>query len=185
MKVIDMRFNNTMIQELIGKQFNKFCHDPFEFTNSVTQIVGLYIGDEIYSLTNKQEVVDYFGNTDDIAVLKLCKSENSEIKSALKDVNMISTPVNETIVSVKIVNENQKVSIKNRETYDIWLTRAIIISTGEREISFEKDTVPFSEEIIIQRGYNLVDKCSDKNGFLEGWDEDYIPECIRDVIEIK
>ena len=68
-----MRFNNTMIQELIGKQFNKFCHDPFEFTNSVTQIVGLYIGDEIYSLTNKQEVVDYFGNTDDIAVLKLCK----------------------------------------------------------------------------------------------------------------
>lgn len=31
--------------------------DAFNFTNSVTQIVGLYIGDEIYLLTNIQEAV--------------------------------------------------------------------------------------------------------------------------------
>ena len=78
---------------------------------------------------------------------------------------MISTPVKETIVGIKLVNENQKLSITDREMYSVWLTRAIIISTGDREISFEKDIVPFSEEIIIQRGYNLIDKCSNENAF--------------------
>ena len=39
--------------------------DAFNFTNSVTQIVGLYIGDEIYLLTNIQEAVDYFGFIED------------------------------------------------------------------------------------------------------------------------
>ncbi len=63
MKTIDMRFNADMIQEWVGEKFVKYKCDPFNITNSVTQIVGLYIGDDIYSLTNIQEAVDYFGFT--------------------------------------------------------------------------------------------------------------------------
>ena len=49
MKVIDMRFNTGIIQSWVGKIFVKYKCDAFNFTNSVTQIVGLYIDDEVYS----------------------------------------------------------------------------------------------------------------------------------------
>lgn len=52
-------------------------------------------------------------------------------------------------------------------------------------ISFEKDNVPFSEEIIIRRGYNLLEKFTDVNDFLEGWEKGILAECHREVIEMK
>ena len=185
MKTIDMRFDSALIQSWIGKKFNKYKCDAFEFTNSVTQIVGLYIGDEVYALTNVQEAVDYFGTTDDMAVAKISVSEDAKIKSAFKDVEMISTSVDEDITSVKVVNEQQTMAINGQPAYEVWLTRAIIFEVGGREISFEKDTVPFSEEITIQRGYDLIDKISDNDDFLEEWDEEYSPGFSREIIEVN
>ncbi len=185
MKTVDMRFDSDMIQSWIGKKFDKYKCDAFEFTNSVTQIVGLYIDDEVYALTNVQEAVDYFGITDDMAVAKISASEDTMIKSAFKDVEMISTPVGEEITSVKIVNEQQTMAINGEPAYEVWLTRAIIFEVGDLEISFEKDTVPFSEEITIQRGYNLIDKISDNDDFLEEWDDEYLPAYKREVVIVK
>ena len=185
MNIIDMRFNSDMIQSWIGKKFRKYKSDAFEFTNSVTQIVRLYIGDDVYALTNIQEEVDYFGNTEDMAVSNLAAVEESEIKSAFLDVEMISTPVNEEINSVTIVNEQQKIEINGKPAYEVWLTRALIFEVGGREISFEKDTVPFSEEITIRRGYDLIDKIAENTDFLEEWDNEYSPECRREIVVIK
>ena len=185
MKKIDMRFDSDLIQSWVGKSFVKYKCDAFEFTNSVTQIVGLYIGDEIYSLTNIQEAVDYFGFIENMSVSKITKVEDSAIKSAFKNVEMISTPVGEKIISVKIVNEQQTMAINSEPAYEVWLTRAIIFEVGGREILFEKDTVPFSEEITIQRGYNLIDKISDNDDFLEEWDEEYSPAYKREVVVVK
>ncbi len=39
-----MRFNADMILEWVGEKFVKYKCDPFNITNCVTQIVGLYIG---------------------------------------------------------------------------------------------------------------------------------------------
>lgn len=185
MKTIDMRFNQSLIQDWIGKKFNKYKCDAFDFTNSVTQIVGLYIGDEVFSFTNIQEPIDYFGDEEDISVSKLAKTEAKSVKSAFKDVEMISSPVDEVITSVKMVNELQKLSVNGVPTYEVWLTRAIVIEVGGREVSFEKEIVPFSEEIIIRRGYNLINQISDNDDFLEGWDDGYSPEYSREIIDIK
>ena len=185
MKTIDMRFNDDIIQEWIGKKFVKYKCDPFNVTNSATQIVGLYIGDEIYSLTNIQEAVDYFGIIEDMSVFKITKVEDSAIKSVLKNVEMITTSVSKEITSVKIVNEQQNMAINGESAYEVWLTRAIIFEVSGRELSFEKDTVPFSEEIIIRRGHDLIDKISDNDDFLQEWDEEYSPEYKRDVLVIK
>ena len=174
-----------MIQSWIGKKFDKYKCDAFEFTNSVTQIVGLYISDEVYALTNVQEAVDYFGTTDNMAVAKLSVTVDSMIKSAFKVVEMVSTPVGEVITSVMIVNEQQTMAINGELAHEVWLTRAIIIEVGDREISFEKDTVPFSEEITIQRGYDLIDKISGNDDFLEAWDEEYSPAYKREVVVVK
>jgi len=84
MKKIDMRFNNESLKKLIGNHFDKYRCDKFEFTNSVTQNVGLYIDDNILNLTNIQESVDYFGNVDDYAVFKLDSAMDKDIKSAFK-----------------------------------------------------------------------------------------------------
>lgn len=88
-------------------------------------------------------------------------------------------------VGKKFVNEKQTMVINGELAYEVWLTRAIIFEVGGREISFEKDTVPFSEEIIIQRGHDLIDKISDNDDFLQEWDEEYFPKYKRDVLVIK
>lgn len=185
MKSVDMRFDSDLIQSWIGKKFHQYKCDSFDFTNSVTQIVGLYIGDAVYALTNVQEKVDYFGVTEEMAVAKLSPSEDAMIQSAFKDVEMITTPVNEEITSIKMVNEQQTMAVHGERAYEIWLTRAIIFEVGGREISFEKDIVPFSEEINIQRGYDLVEKLSDHTAFLEGWDGGFTPHNLREVIAFK
>ncbi len=185
MNTLDMRFDSSIIKGWMGKKFVKYKCDAFDFTNSVTQIIGLFIGDEVFSLTNVQESVDYYGNTDDIAVFKLNKTDESKIHSAFKDVDMISTPINNVIKSVKVVNEHQVIKEDGNITYDVFLTRAIIIEVGDREILFEKDIVPFSEEILIYRGYNLIEKCSDMNEFLNGWGDDVAPECSREILSIS
>ncbi|MCR5835054.1 MAG: hypothetical protein K6G88_00940 [Lachnospiraceae bacterium] len=78
-----------------------------------------------------------------------------------------------------MVNEQQTMAINGELAYEVWFTRAIIIEVGGREISFEKNTVLFSEEITIQRGYDLIDKISDNDDFLEAWDEKYSPAYKR------
>ena len=53
---------------------------------------------------------------------------------------MISTPIDSVIKSVKTVNEHQVIKEDGNVTYDIFMTRAIIIEVGDREIFFEKDS---------------------------------------------
>ncbi len=183
MKTIDMRFDNTLLREMLGKEFHKYRCDRFEFINSVTQLVGLYIEDKIYSLTNIQEPVDYFGYIDDIGVFKIQQAHDSDIQSAFENVDQIDTPVQECIYRIILVNDCQKVS-SNHVQYEMRLTRAIIFDFGSHQISFEKDYVPFSEEIEIRRGYNLIDTLSSEKKFLEEWDATVNPECTREVITI-
>lgn len=185
MKKIDMRLNEAIFREMVGKQFLKYKCDPFVYANSVTAIVGLYIGDEIFELNNNQTTVDYFGTEDDCAVFSMKKIQEDSIVSLFDDVEQIDTPVAEAIRKITLVNENQRIYENGEQTYNVWLTRGIIFHFKEREISFEKDNVPFSEEIIIQRGYNLIDKFSSKNDFLEGWDKNKTPECIREAVIIE
>lgn len=185
MKTIDMRFDSKKIKGLVNETFNKYMCDAFDFTNSVTQIVGIYIGDDVYSLTNIQETVDYFGNTDDIAIYKFTETANGNITSAFKNSEMITTPVHGKIEKIHLINENQQIFRNEKQLYNVWLTRGIIFFVNGREISFEKDNIPFSEEIIIQRGYNLIDKFSDKDEFLTSWNDGIIPKCSREIIEFQ
>lgn len=184
MNVIDMRFDECIIKDLIGKTFSEYKCDPFVFTNSVTQIVGLFIADKVYSLTNIQESVDYFGNTEDISVCKFKEAGEKDIQSAFKDTEMISTPVKGIIEKILLVNEKQQLFKDGEEVYRVWLTRGIVFFVNGREISFEKDIVPFSEEIIVRRGYSLLRDFSDEKEFLQSWSEEYEPICNRQVTEI-
>lgn len=185
MKQLNMRFDAKLLKSWIGSNFQKYQCDAFDFTNSVTQIAELFIGGKIYALTNIQETVDYYGNNEDISVFKLHIAQKDDIHSAFEDTQQIVTPIDGKIEKILLVNENQTISVQQKLTYDVWLTRGLIFFVDGREISFEKDSVPFSEEIIINRGYNLLQKFSDEKDFLDGWDKGITPECHRQVIELK
>lgn len=185
MKQIDMRFDVNIFKPLIGRTFEKYRCDQFMYTNSVTQIVGIYIGNQVYKMTNIQETIDYFGNREDMAVCNFNKCQEDDIKSAFKDTSMITIPVNDGIEEIVLVNENQQVVKNGVQTYDVWLTRGIIFAVGGREISFEKDITPFSEEIIIHRGYDLLNEFASESDFSEGWDEGIKASAQRELVRIK
>ncbi len=185
MKKIDMRFDEKIFKEMFPAKFKKYRCDKFLFGNSVAQIVGLYINDKVYSMTNIQEAVDYFGHWDDYSVCKFSRANNSDIKSAFANVEQIDTPVMESIKSILLVNENQQLIENDILTYDVWLTRAIIFNLDERQISFEKEYVPFSEEIIIRRGYNLINFVSSAKKFFVQSEDENIPHFHQEIIEIK
>jgi len=185
MKKIDMRFDVDCAKNMIGKEFVKYRCDRFDFTNSVTQIVGIYVGNKTYSLTNIQDTVDYYGTEDEISVYRFLETSTDTIRSAFADVEQVDTPVNSKIERIRFVNERQTITEQGKITYDVQLTRAVIFCFNDREISFEKDVVPFSEEIIIRRGYDLVDTVTGTDAFYEGWPSGAEPKCVREVIEIS
>lgn len=185
MKKIDMRFDANLIKTFIGKSLKKYRCDEFMYSSSVTQIVGIYIDDEVYKLTNILEPVDYYGVIDDIAICKFNQCKESDIKSAFVEGNLIDTPVNGKIDKIMVVNEHQQVFINEALEYDVWLTRGIIIFVEGREISFEKDIVPFSEEINIHRGYDFINTFGSEEHFTEGWDDNITAKVERDIITFE
>ena len=185
MKTMDMRFDIKCLTELLGQEFLKYRCDRFDYTNSVTGNVGLFIGDKVFLLANCQETVDYYGETEDVAVFRMDETETENVKSVFEDVEQIDTPVKNKIKSIKLVNEHQQLFVDEECQYDVWLTRAVVFSFGDNEISFAKDTVPFSEEIMIKRGYNLTNEITSEADFLEGWDEEYSPKCSREIVVIE
>ena len=182
-----MRLDEKIFEDMVGKMFLKYKCDPFTYTNSVSITLGLYIGDNVYELRNEQQAVDYYGSNDDYAIWNIQLTSDENIKSAFVNIKQIVTPVNETINSITLVEENQKLKNHNRNLeYDIWLTRAIIFHTTSRDICFEKDNTAFSEEIIITKGYALRDNYPKSNEFfLTDWDEGIETFVEQKIIEIK
>ena len=126
----------------------------------------MYIDNKVFALRNELQPIDYFGTTEDVAVFSLSESVDKNIISGLKNVEMRDNVIAKNITSIRIINENQKIYVYSRLEYDIDLTRAIIftLSTGE-EICFEKDSWIFSEEIVINRGLNLINQITSPDDF--------------------
>ena len=185
---IDITFDEktmNIFQNFIGKKFEKYKSDPFVYSPSVYGIVGLYIDKSVYKLTNFTEVMDYYGAKEDVAIFKFENSIDEEIKTFIINGKMIETSLDNTISKIQIVNENQKTFYKGEQDYDVWVTRGIIFFFADGlELSFEKP-VWFSEEIYIDKGYNLISRFTPEDEFPKHWENGYIAECTRKIIEIK
>ncbi len=165
----DYCFDQSLLKNFIGKEFIKYKADAFLFTNSVTGIVGLYIDDKILILKNEQETVDYYGAKDDMAIFKIEQGNEDDVHSFFADTEQITTPINEKITSITLVNEKQIVEFDDKK-YETDLTRAIIFHCISKDICFQKDMTAFSEEIEIKKGYDLVKEYPKRNDFFEeGW----------------
>lgn len=109
-----------------------------------------------------------------------------KIESALSDIQQINTPADEIINEISIKNENQQLFDNSIQTYDVWLTRAIIFHTNSRDICFKKDFTAFSEDIKIIRGHDLIKTYLKENKyFLEDWDDGVVAKCRQEIIALK
>lgn len=180
----DIRLNHNFFKQMINKSFIKYKCDPFVFTNSVTGIVGLYIGDKIFQIKNEQKTFHYFNSIDDVSLWQITESSDSDIHSAFIDTKQIETPIGQKIKKVTLVNE-QQIAFINNQHYILWVTRAIIFHLENREIYFEKDNTAFSEEIFIKRGHNLLQDFPKQNDyFLDEWNANVVPKVKTEYVTI-
>ena len=188
MKQIDIRFSASdmsLIQSMIGKRLIKYKCDPFEFSTSVYGIVGIALEDSTYAFTNLIEVMDYYGEQEDVALFKMKRIPFSSIHSLIQNQAMVETPVDSIISEIIVVNEQQQLFENDEQIYEVLLTRGIIfIFEDGHELSFEK-SIWFSEDIAVEKGYNLIERFTPVDEFSEGWSGEYRGECSRELISLK
>ena len=181
----DLRLDEEIFKKMIGKQFNKYRCDPYVFTNTVTGIVGLYIGEKVFELKNEQSAFQYFDSMGDVALWNIKEVSDSEIHSVFENTEQIDTSINQNINSITLANEQQIVNIHDQE-YNLWLTRAILFHLENCDIYFEKDNTAFSEKIEIKRGHDLLSEFPKRNDyFLDQWFEGIKADVQTIFIEIQ
>ncbi len=174
----------SVFQELIGKKLVSISHDPLVYTNSVYGVAGISTEDAAFRVSNEIEVRDYYGENEDVAIFKVIKDKPENIHSLIDGGEMITVPVNQKITHIEVVNEHQRLYEDGDQTYDVWVTRGFILTLEDGlQMSFEKD-IWFSEEINIERGYNLIDKFFSLERVTEGWSELKKMVCEREVIKL-
>ena len=187
MKRIDVRFSAEdmdMIRAMVGKTMTKYKCDPFEYSKAVYGIAGFVIGTESFAITNLVEVMDYYGSDEDVAMFRIKRMTFSEIHSLIQDQEMIETPVDSVIKEIYVVNDHQRLYENDVQIYDVSVTRGIVFKFEDgHELSFEKN-IWFSEDITVDKGYDLIQNYSPVEEFDEGWSGDYRGECSREIITI-
>lgn len=188
MKKIDVRFSASEMAELksmVGKKMVKYKCDPFEFSTSVYGIVGISLEDSDYAFTNMTDVMDYYGNQEDVALFKVERRPFSSIKSFIQNQTMIENPVDATISEVMVVNESQHLFENDKQIYEVLLTRGVIFKFEDgHELSLEKN-IWFSEDITVEKGYSLLDRFTSEAEFGEGWSGEFRGECSREIVTLK
>lgn len=176
----------NILKDMIGKRFEKFKCDPFIYSPMVYGIVGLYVEGIAYRLTSLFQIINRFFSTDDMAVLCIEKTTDTEIKTFMDEGELIDTPVSSKIVSIDVITDHQFLEHEG-------VTKSLDYSIGiifhledSLEISFEIKTW-FSEMITIEKGYNLIEKFKSIDDFLEEWEgcDGYVAKSVREIITLK
>jgi len=184
MVFIDVRLKNEDIQILqaaVGKDLDRIEHDEFVITNTSSQAVRFVLGDALFYLYSFTEPLDYYGAEEDVAVWSMEEKEYPLIANK----SFVSTSVQEKIAAIRIVQEHQRLFENSLQTYDVWVTRGIIINFGDYELAFEKP-VWFSEDIVIRKGHNLIEKFQPVEELCksEKWKDGVTMECSREIVTL-
>ena len=129
--------------------------------------------------------MDYYGEQEDVALFKMESIPYENVNSLVQGQEMLETPVNSIISDVIIVNEKQQLFKNNMLIYEVLITRGIIFKFEDgHELSFEKN-IWFSEDISVEKGYDLIERFSPTTEFEEGWSGNYSGKCSRELISLK
>lgn len=184
MITIDIRLKEYEIDKLkslVGKRIISIEHDSFKYVASSSQVVQINAETGTFFLYSFNEQLDHFGALEDVAVWTF----ETERYKVVNEKEFISTPLMETVKSVFVVQENQRLYKNGKQIYDVWLTRGLIFDFGTHQFSLEK-AAWLSEDIYIQKGYELINTFSPAENFANSdWDEGITAECSREIINYK
>ena len=83
------------------------------------------------------------------------------------------------------MNECQQLFENGNQSYEVLVTRGIIFKFNDgHELSFEKN-IWFSEDITVEKGYDLIQRFTPTTEFEEGWSGNFHGKCSRDIVTIK
>ena len=180
---IDIRFKSSemqLLQSIIGNKITSISHDRFMFVNASSQVVQINSTNGEFYLYSFCEPLEYFGTTEDVAVWSLEEKRYKVVDS--KD--FIDNPINEVVKNIFLIQENQRLYKNRKQIYDVWLTKGIIFDFGTYQLSFEK-AIWFSEEIYIQKGYDLIEKFAPVSDFVNNdWGKDITAQCDRETVNL-
>lgn len=171
----------SLLKSLIGQKLVAVYHDAFVFTNTSSEIVKIETDNTTAFLYSFVEPLEHFGSVEDTAVWTF----ETVPYPAVDSKDFVKTPVQECISKIELIEEKQRLFKGNELAYEIAVTRGIIFTLESgRQFAFEK-AIWFSEEIIIHRGYNLINEISSSKEFeTRDWAKDYRPQCIRTITEL-
>ena len=171
-------FDERILKQFINKEMSSYSHSQFVFNNAVPINVGFTIDGKDYELTNDFYAMDFMGMDDEVCVFKL--EENTYVNQ-LDNIPTCVNKVNQKIESIQLINDEYICRINNVIKYDYKETRAILFKLNDGlEISFEKESTYFSNEILVNRGHDLINTIIDSNKI---FDED--DNCNGRLIEVK
>lgn len=160
----------NILKNMIGKTFNKYKCDQFVNSPMVYGIVGIYVDGKPFKLTSLLKQVKRFLTIDEVAQFRITETADDNINTFMDEGKMIETPVNNKIKSISVVNDFQTVK-HNGQNHEFSSTVGFIFMFEDsHEISFEIGTW-FSEMITIRRGYDLIEKFTKTDDFLEEWED--------------
>ena len=182
MTEIDIRLSEQEVAPLRTwkhQQLLSIQHEKFLYTAASEQAVGFNVAGSFFYLYNFTEPMDYFGTTEDVARLTL---ETVRYPCVDKK-DWMTFPIEETIESIQLVQEQQELYEAGEKIYDVHMTRGLILDLGDRELAFEKH-IWFTEEILIHQGHSLITAFRDPKEFEEDWVEGCQAKCTRSVLTL-
>ena len=118
----DFRFDTKLMQSFVGLQITSY-----KCTDTITEMVDIQIGDNVYCLTNEYEELDYFLLENENTVYRISDSYRNG-----PDNTQITVNVNQIISKVFLLNEH------------------IVLEKNDR-ISMKSSKIPFSSKIWLSK----------------------------------
>ncbi|MBP5231151.1 MAG: hypothetical protein ILO68_05410, partial [Clostridia bacterium] len=107
----------------------------------------------------------------------------SEIKTHMDNGELLETPVSSRIKAIDVITDHQTVE-HGGDLQSLDCSIGVIFHLEDsREISFEIKTW-FSEMITVEKGYDLIQKFTSTDRFLEEWEgcDGFNAKCSRECI---
>ena len=176
----------NVFKNMIGKQFVSYKCDPFIYSPMVYGLVGIYVDNVPFKITSLCQSTIRFFSTEDVALLRISQTDDTEIKTFMDNGELVKTPVEGRIVAIDLITDHQEVEHDGKIQSFNYSTGIIFHLDDTREISLEIKTW-FSEMLTIEKGYNLIEKFSPIENFLEEWErcEGYTAKCTREIVTIQ
>ncbi len=189
---IDKRLNENemdILRQLIGRKIVSLRHDKFRpvHLHAATGVVGIETEQGMIYLYSETDSMNYFGSVEDEAVLTLSHERHAWLDYDECSYALTTTsPVNETVKEIHVVQDHQQLYENGEQTFDIWLTWGIIFDFGDYQYSLEKSQ-GFSGLIFIEKGKDLINTFSSTDAFEnhELWTDDCIAKCDREIVVIS